>query len=101
MKLIIDIPDSAYDFLSQTNDAIANGTPLTESDDCVSRADLDRCLSELALNNAYGMPSFWCHDNEDYKVIPTKWDKGYQQALKDIEEKIAQCPTYMRKGDKE
>lgn len=33
MKLIIDIPDSAYDFLSQTVDAIANGTPLEKHDE--------------------------------------------------------------------
>lgn len=37
MKMIIDVPEEAYDFLSTNVDCIAQGTPLTVSDDVVSR----------------------------------------------------------------
>lgn len=43
---------------------------------------------DLGLSCAYDMPSFWYHDKKDYKVIPTKYHKGYMQALEDAEGKI-------------
>jgi hypothetical protein len=69
-------------------------------DDCVSREQFDKCLYELRMNNAYDMPSFWCHDNKDYKVIPTKYNKGYERAIMDIEEKIAKLPSVQPNREK-
>ena len=47
-----------------------------------------RVLADLGLHNAYDMPSFWCNNGKDYKVIPTSYNKGYMQALEDIEKDI-------------
>ena len=49
---------------------------------------VNRVMDDLGLSNAYDMPSFWCNGGKDYKVIPTKYHKGYMQALKDIEMEI-------------
>lgn len=49
---------------------------------------VDRVLADLGLQNAYDMPSFWCNNGKDYKVIDTKYHKGYMQALKDVERDI-------------
>lgn len=49
---------------------------------------VDRDLHDLGLSSAYDMPSFWCNNGKDYKVIPTKYHKGYQQAVADFEEII-------------
>lgn len=52
---------------------------------------VDRIFNDLGLENAYDMPGFWCRDkkgNEDYKVIPTQYHKGYMQALGDVEKEI-------------
>lgn len=46
-----------------------------------------RIIQDLGLSNAYNMPSFWCRNGE-YKVIPTKYHKGYMQALDDVEKEI-------------
>lgn len=48
---------------------------------------VDRIMSDLGLSNAYDMPSFWTKGNE-YKVIPTKYHKGYMQALEDVENEV-------------
>ena len=48
----------------------------------------DRIIRELGVNCAYNMPSFWCNQGKDYKVIPTKYHKGYMQALADVEERM-------------
>ena len=63
--------------------------------DCVDRQDainamekINRVFNDLGLSCAYDMPSFWCHDGKDYKVIQTKYHKGYQQALSDAEKRI-------------
>lgn len=63
--------------------------------DCISRQDaidaMDKVhivFRELGLSCAYDMPSFWYHDKKDYKVIQTKYHKGYMQALNDAEDKI-------------
>ena len=49
---------------------------------------VDRVLADLGLHNAYDMPSFWCNNGKDYKVIDTKWHKGYMKALADVEKEI-------------
>lgn len=63
--------------------------------DCVERQAaidamerINRVFAYLGLSCAYDMPGFWCHDGKDYKVIPTKYHKGYQQALSDAERRI-------------
>lgn len=48
----------------------------------------DRIIRELGVNCAYDMPSFWCNQGKDYKVIPTKYHKGYMQALADVEKRM-------------
>ncbi len=49
---------------------------------------VDRVLADLGLHNAYDMPGFWCNNGKDYKVIDTKYHKGYRQALADVEKEI-------------
>lgn len=49
---------------------------------------VNRVLADLGLNNAYDMPSFWCNNGKDYKVIDTKYHKGYMKALADVEKEI-------------
>jgi len=49
---------------------------------------VDRVLADLGLHNAYDMPSFWYNNGKDYKVIDTKWHKGYMKALADVEREI-------------
>ena len=64
-------------------------------DDLISRQaaikaadDIQFVFHDLGLSCAYDMPSFWYNNKKDYKVIPTKYHKGYQQALYDAEKKI-------------
>ena len=45
-------------------------------------------MQNLSLSNAYDMPSFWCNNKKDYKVIPTKYHRGYMQALEDVEREV-------------
>jgi len=47
-----------------------------------------RVMSDLGISNAYNMPSFWCKKATEYTVIPTKYHKGYMQALEDVEKEI-------------
>ena len=49
---------------------------------------VERVMQDLGLVCAYDMPSFWCNKGKDYKVIPTKYHKGYMQALEDVEKDI-------------
>ncbi len=49
---------------------------------------VDRVISDLGLHCAYEMPSFWYNNGKDYTVIPTKYHKGYMQALEDVEKEI-------------
>lgn len=49
---------------------------------------VDRVMSGLGLANAYDMPSFWSDKGRKYTVIPTKYHKGYMQALEDVEREI-------------
>ena len=48
----------------------------------------ERVMQDLGLGCAYDMPSFWCNNGKDYKVIPTKYHNGYMQALKDVEKEV-------------
>lgn len=48
----------------------------------------ERVMQDLSLKCAYDMPSFWSNNGKDYTVIPTKYHKGYMQALKDVEKEI-------------
>jgi hypothetical protein len=47
-----------------------------------------KIIQTLGMECAYDMPSFWCNDRKDYKVIPTKYHQGYMQALKDVEKEV-------------
>ena len=49
---------------------------------------VSRIMSDLGLSNAYDMPSFWCNNRKDYKVIPTKYHQGYMKALEDVENEV-------------
>ena len=48
----------------------------------------ERVMQDLGLGCAYDMPSFWCNNGKDYKVIPTKYHNGYMQALEDVEKEV-------------
>ena len=48
----------------------------------------ERVMQDLGLSCAYDMPSFWSNKGKDYTVIPTKFHKGYMQALTDVEKEI-------------
>ena len=50
MKLIIDIPDSAYDFLSNTVDAIAVGTPLEKHDEEIIKETVESIWGKQPYN---------------------------------------------------
>lgn len=73
---------------AEFENAYADVEPLGEDREKVFHnfAEIDRVLSDLGIHNAYDMPSFWC--GRDYKVIPTKWHKGYMQALEDVEKEV-------------
>ena len=49
---------------------------------------VNRVMQDIGIKNAYDMPSFWCNKGKEYKVIPTKYHKGYMQALEDIEREV-------------
>ena len=49
---------------------------------------VDRVMSDLGLHNAFDMPSFWSNKGKSYTVIPTKYHKGYMQALEDVEREV-------------
>ena len=42
-------------------------------------------LRDLNLKAMFDMPGFWNRDRSDYKVICTRFYRGYQDALADIE----------------
>lgn len=60
MKLVIDISDEAYDWLVngfpdeedgvRLLDIVKNGTPLSESEDCVSRQAVEDAITEYIVN---------------------------------------------------
>lgn len=49
---------------------------------------VNRIMMDVGLSCAYDMPSFWCNHGKDYKVIQTKYHKGYMQALDDVEREV-------------
>ena len=49
---------------------------------------VERVIQDLGLGCAYDMPSFWFNNGKDYKVIETKYHKGYMQALEDVEKEV-------------
>ncbi len=49
---------------------------------------VDRVMQDLGIGCANDMPSFWKNNGKDYTVIPTKFHKGYMQALEDVEKEI-------------
>jgi hypothetical protein len=49
---------------------------------------VERVMQDLGIGCAYDMPSFWKNNGKDYTVIPTKFHKGYMQALEDVEKEI-------------
>lgn len=42
-------------------------------------------ISRLRTNRAYGLTGFYCNEGKDYHVIVSKKDRGYWEALDDIE----------------
>ena len=67
----------------------------THSCDCISRQAAIKALDDilyvfrgLELSCVHDMPSFRYNNKKDYKIIPTKYHKGYQQALGDAEKEI-------------
>ena len=70
--------------------AYAHTEPLSDKKaEIFDRFDtVDSVMSDLRLNCAYDMPSFWCNNGKDYTVIETKYHKGYMQALKDVEKEV-------------
>lgn len=63
----------------------------------MKKIDADALLEKLGMlgvSNAYDRPSFWYgKDKKDYKVIPTKYHNGYDNALADVEKAIQEMPT--------
>lgn len=59
---------------------------------------VNRIMQELGVWCAYDMPSFWTKGN-DYKVIQTKWHKGYMQALNDVEKEIRKRFGFANRDD--
>lgn len=49
---------------------------------------VERIMQDLGIGCAYDMPSFWKNGRKDYVVIPTKYHKGYMQALTDVEKEV-------------
>jgi hypothetical protein len=62
-------------------------------EDAVSREKINYILHSMGVKNAYDMPSFWANKGKDYKVIPTQWHKGYQQAIADMEKQFNALPS--------
>lgn len=60
---------------------------------------VNRIMQDLDLSNAYDMPSFWTGGRKEYKVIPTKYHKGYMQALTDMEREVRRRFGFAERGD--
>lgn len=71
--------------IDKLDDAYAHGYTAAEAKYRKWIEKFDRIIRELGVNCAYDMPSFWCNQGKDYKVIPTQYHKGYMQALADVE----------------
>ena len=70
--------------------AYAHIEPLSEEKEEIWKRfnTVNRVMYDLGVECAYDMPSFWCNKGKDYKVIPTKYHKGYMKALEDIEREV-------------
>ena len=75
--------------------------PLSDQKDEVFKRfnTVTRVMSDLGLSNAYDMPSFWCNNRKDYKVIQTKYHQGYMQALEDVENEIRKRFGFSERDD--
>lgn len=75
---------------SDFEDAYAQVEPLSkEKAEVIERFNaVDRVIQDLNIGCCYDMPGFWCKNGKDYKVIPTKYHKGYMRALEDVEKAI-------------
>ena len=78
-----------YDY-DDFEDAYAQIEPLSEEKAEIFEKfnTVNRVMQDLGLSNAYDMPSFWSNKGKSYTVIPTKYHKGYMQALTDVEREI-------------
>lgn len=55
------------------------------------RRMVELIIAKLRMNRAFGLTGFYYtkkNGEQDYKVIVTKEDKGYYQALKDVEAQL-------------
>lgn len=59
---------------------------------------VNRVMQDLGIGCAYDMPSFWTKEN-DYKVIETKYHRGYMQALDDVEKEIRERFGFANRDD--
>ena len=71
---------------SDFEDAYAQVEPLSkEKAEVIEQFNaVDRVIQDLNIGCCYDMPGFWYNDRKDYKVIPTKFHKGYMKALEDV-----------------
>lgn len=60
---------------------------------------VERILQDLGVGCAYDMPSFWTNGGKDYKVIETKYHKGYMQALSDVTEEVRKRFGFANRSD--
>ena len=47
--------------------------------------DIEDVVLRLSSNHSLGLIGFYIHGGKDYKVIVTRFDRGYMAALKDAE----------------
>lgn len=75
---------------SDFRDAYAQVEPLSkEKAEVIEQFNaVDRVIQDLNIGCCYDMPGFWYNNGKDYKVIPTKYHKGYMRALEDVEKAI-------------
>lgn len=75
---------------SDFEDAYAQVEPLSkEKTEVLERFNaVDRVIRDLNISCCYDMPGFWLKNGNDYKVIPTKFHKGYMKALEDVDKAI-------------
>lgn len=104
MKLIIDIPDEVHDWhvngfpdeedAVRLLDIVKNGTPLSESEDCVSRqAVLD--IAKASKSNWIDNSVLFKRVNELPSVTPQYTDDRCKECKKDWT-KCAKCPVMMK-----
>ena len=89
-----------YDYVD-FEDAYAQIEPLSEEKAEIFEKfnTVNRVMQDLGLSNAYDMPSFWSNKGKSYTVIPTKYHKGYMQALIDVEREIRMRFGFAERND--